>query len=290
MAALLIIASSALLTCEGAAQAGPGKPEYPPGTRITASKTAVANVLRQEKYTWTLTESLLVPNQVTLVIPEGQSAAVGFNLVATRLGPEILDSESTVSGEVCVNNTGRVRTEGLRIRDQIEQEVSPGVWQAIANFSIPVSSELRPFSRRCYPYQLDLSLDPQAQYRNKAIITIDNYAGYEGRPRSIAVVTTIDVNFSISTVDATASVSDPFSCPPGFSCELSGTVSTVNNSATVPFTVILSNISAPCGQTVTASDTGTLVPSDTQVPITAYAAVNVYTGTCRPDSRRGGSQ
>lgn len=280
VAALMM--SSLIATVETLALAGPA------GTRITATKTASAEFLRQEKYSWTLSENLQVPTQVTLVIPQGQKAVVGFNLVATRLGPEVLLSGGTVNGEVCVTNTGSSSTEGLRIRDQLEQEVSPGIWRTVARATIPVRYELRARTRRCYPYQFSEALDPESKYRNKAIITIDNFSGFEGQSRSISVVTPVEARYSTSTLDASANVSDPFSCPAGFTCELSGTSSLITDSMTIPFTVLLSNVSAPCGQTLTASDTGTLIPTDTQIPITAYAAVSVYTGSCRPgDARRG---
>jgi hypothetical protein len=277
-----LVILSLVLSGETRALAGPA------GTRITATKTATAEWQRQEKYSWSLIENLQVPTQVTLVIPQGQKAVVGFNLVATRLGPEVLLSGGTVSGEVCVTNTGSSSTEGLRIRDQLEQEVSPGIWRSVARTTIPVRFELRARTRRCYPYQFSEALDPAANYRNKAIIAIDNFSGYEGQSRSITVITPVEARYSTSTLDASATLFDPFSCPAGFSCELSGTSTFITDSLTVPFTVLLSNVSAPCGQTLIASDTGTLVPTDTQVPVTAYAEVSIFTGSCRPgDARRG---
>ena len=255
--------------------AGPGV-----GTRIVVTKTAFARVERLEKYSWTLSESLQVPNQVTLVIPQGQSTVVGFNLVATRSGPEVLTSDALVNGEICVTNTGSQPTQGLRIRDQLEREVSPGVWQMVVRTSIPLRYELRAGARRCFPYQFEEPLDSEAQYRNKAVVTIDNFLGFEGEPRSVTAVAPVEWIVSSTTVDATASVSDPFFCPSGMDCELGGTVTQVSDSVTVPFSVRLTNISAPCGQTLTAYDVGTLVPSDTQVEISSYASVGVYTGSC----------
>lgn len=255
------------------------------GTRITGSKTALSKLTRLEKYSWNLTENLQVPNQVTLVIPQGQSAVVGFNLVATRIGPEVLVSGGSVQGEVCITNTGTTSTQGLRIRDQLEEETSPGVWRVVQRTTIPVRYELRPGSRRCFQYEFEFEINSQARYRNKAIATIDNYSGFEGEPRSIVITAPVEIEFTNSTVDASATLSDPFSCPAGFSCQLSGTIQAINDSTTVPFTVLLTNQSANCGQTLIASDTGTLIPSDTRIPVTADAGVTVYTGSCRPNDR-----
>lgn len=251
------------------------------GTTLTVTKTATATITQTDTYTWSIQKST-PPNQVTYVVPIGQNAIVPFTITATRTGPTVVTNSSEVSGNVCVTNTGSVPTVGLQILDNLEY-LSGAVWQPVPGGSqvLPVSADLAAGASQCYPYQFNnLPLDTSLQYRNHAEAFIDNYLGHEGTSFEVDAILPFVITPVINTIDATASLSDVFPCPTGFSCTATALPPTLTGSTLLTYTVTITNVSAPCGTTVSPLNTATLVQSDTHTIQTASAGVQIYTGTC----------
>lgn len=251
-----------------------------PGTTLTVTKTAVATLTQTNTYTWSI-QKTTPPNQTTYVVPVGQNAMVPFTVTATRSGPTVINA-SSVSGSVCVTNTGLTQTSGLQIVDILEF-LNGAVWQPVAGGeqALTVSAELAAGQSMCYPYQFsNIALSSTVQYRNHAEVFIDNYAGHEGTSFETDAIVPIVLTPVINNVDATASLSDVFACPTGFTCVAAPLPPTLTGSTTLSYSVTLTNASLTCGQTVSPLNTATLVPSTTLVPQVATAGAQIYTGTC----------
>jgi hypothetical protein len=215
------------------------------------------------------------------VIPEGQTATAGFTITATRNGPTVTQSNTPITGQICLQNTGLRATQGLYLTDRLEQEVSPGVWNVVAGpITIPTGGELAAGQSQCYNYNLNYPLNPNNTYRNHAVATIDNYLGYEGMAHSIDILAAVDITVNHTDVDATATIVNPFDCPAGFTCTLSGSSYFVTGTTTIPVSAALTNNTATCGQTLIATNHSILTPSTNPVPISASASISIYTGTC----------
>ena len=89
-----------------------------PGTRLAVTKTATASLTQTDTFTWSIQKNT-PPNQVTYVVPIGLNANVPFTITASRNGPTVTTSASTVSGSVCVTNTGLSPTVDLQIVDTL---------------------------------------------------------------------------------------------------------------------------------------------------------------------------
>jgi hypothetical protein len=247
------------------------------GTTLDATKTAVANWTRTDAYHWTITKTT-PPNQVPYVIPTGGVQQVTFTVTAVRSGPEVTSWSTPVSGEICVTNTGTSSTSGLYIVDQLEKVSDSSVVSGPS--VIPVAAELAPSQHQCYPYSFEVALDPSIEYRNHAIISLDNYLGFEGTSHSIDVYAAVIPTVSVVDVDSSARIEDIFNCPSGFTCTPSSFSQTVTGTTTIPYLVTVRNDSAACGQNVNAVNTAQLFPSTTQIPQIASASISIYTGTC----------
>lgn len=253
----------------------------PQGTTIRGKTSAVTEVTQVNTYQWNLTETTQIPNQVPFVIPQGQSSAIGFTIIATRLGPVVTQTQTPITGEVCISNTGFRWTQGLSLIDQLEQEVSPGVWNPVSGpITIPITREIPPQTTRCYEYRFEDQIDPTKNYRNHAIVSIDNQIGFEGVTHSIDLIAPLKVTLNQQNIDSTATVTDPVTCPSGFVCAASGSTILVTGTTVIPLTVVATNQTAKCGQSLVLSDLAILIPSTHPTEITAEASVTIYTGTC----------
>jgi len=257
----------------------------PQGTMIEGTMTASTTVTEVSNYSWSLSETAQFPNQVPFVILAGNSANVGFTITATRSGPEMTQIYAPIKGQICLSNVGSSWTRGLHLKDQLEQEVSPGVWKRIFGpVTLLVPTEIPPQTTFCFPDLLNIQnhvqLDPNTHYRSHAVATIDNFIGFEGMDHSIDLYTPLTINVIQKQVDASATLVDPVTCPSGFECIPSGTTLLIHDTTIMPLSVLTKNHSAKCGQWLEISDLSTLTPTDRPIPITAMVSIPIYTGTC----------
>ena len=253
------------------------------GTTLTGSKTSSVVVTQTSSYTWSLQKTLPTPLPSPFTIGLGSSATVNFSIQATQRGPVVTSSLSPVSGQVCVQNTGAIKTQGLYITDQLEQK-SAGVWVKIAGpMVIPVASEISPGQTACFPYQfIGASLDSTLSYQNHAMVSIDNYAGFEGMSHVIDLYSPVIFSTQFQSVDAAALLSDLITCPAGMTCTPASTSQTLIGSSSLSYPITIQNNSVCCGQTWGALNTATLTPTTTQIPQNSSVGLQIFTGTCPP--------
>lgn len=279
------VLSQTILSFAGVGFVGFGAWAGPQGTTIEGTMTASTTLTQVSTYSWGLVESAQFPNQVPFVILTGSSASVGFTITATRSGPVTTQSNTPITGQICLSNTGASSTRGLHLKDQVEQEVSPGVWKKIFGpVTLLVPTEIPAYTTYCFPdlmnIQKSVELDPNSNYRNHAVATIDNFIGYEGMAHSIDIFAPVVITVTQKEVDASAILVDPITCPSGFECTPSGTTLEVHHTMSYPLSVLTVNQSAACGQLLLIADLSTLTPVDSRIPIIAEASIPIYTGTC----------
>jgi hypothetical protein len=249
------------------------------GTMITGTKTAAATISRTETYTWSIQKSSTGSSAYT--IATGNTQSLPFSIQATRADPSISSTSSAVSGQVCLTNTGTQPTSGLYITDQLEQ-FNGSSWSPIGGMIIvPVPSELNAGQYRCHSYTISgVPLDSNTSYRNHAVASIDNYSGFEGTSKSIDIFQSVSLTVNTSTIDASATLADLFTCPKGFSCSASSLPSQLSSSQTLNLNLAMTNTSACCGQVFTFTNTAQLTPSTTTTQRSSSATVGVNTGSC----------
>lgn len=257
----------------------------PQGTTLEGTMDAFTTLTQVSTYSWNLTETAQFPNQVPFVISTNQQANIGFTITATRSGPEISQTQTPILGQTCLTNTGLSWTRGLHLKNQLEQEVSPGVWKKIYGpITHLIPTEIPPQTTFCYPdllnVQQTIQLDPNAHYRNHGMASIDNYLGFEGMAYTIDIYAPVNIKITQKGVDASAILVDPITCHSGFNCTPSGTTLIVDETTIYPLSVLTLNQSAECGQTVFISDESTLTPVDSQIPLKTKTIIPIYTGTC----------
>lgn len=249
----------------------------PSGTTLTATKTAIAKWTQTDTYTWNITKST-PPNQVPYVIPLGQTQQVTFTVSATKIGPVSTTWNTPMKGEVCVTNTGTTSTSGLYIKDQLENAVDSSIVEG--PIVLEVTSELAPSETRCFPYQFTGVIDPAVQYKNHALVSIDNYLNHEGT--SYTIDTFADVVPEITTVqiDGSATINDLFSCPTGMTCTPPNFTQVVTETTSIPYVLTIKNDSVACGITQKPVNTAELIPLDHPTPQIATASITLFTGSC----------
>lgn len=250
------------------------------GTILSATKTATVSVTQQTTYDWAL-QKTIPADQVTFVIPRDSTVPALFTIKATRSVAQVVFQAGAVTGEVCVTNEGYSPTANLTITD-ILQSSNGTRWQDIRSQGIPVTDEISPGRTRCFPYQFSEQLDPNTKYRNIAEIRIDNYLNREGINWGIDVIKPVTIQTTSTAIDGTATLTDNFQCPTGFTCNFSPLGQTLTGSRTIDYTVTLTNVSAPCGHTLTPKNDATLTEQMSGQIRAASAELSVYTGTCQP--------
>jgi hypothetical protein len=270
------------------------------GTTITLDKTASTTQTETDTYSWAI-QKTLKPNQVPYVIRSGKTVPVQFLLTANRSGPVKTYANDPVSGQICIHNTGSQPTVGLWLTDQLEQSSDGGAtWTAFAGPTVIPVTEIAAGASQCYPYSFSNTLLPPcpsgedrvrnrdrvvacAMYRNIATATVDNFSGSEGTAHSVSSTVPVTVNPVLIEVDKTASISDVFTCPVGFSCSpVSSTIPLTDSYPTSIYEVSMTNESAACGLTVPGLNTATLTPSTNAALPSVSATATIYTGTCHP--------
>lgn len=259
------------------------------GTTLSATKTAKGFLERRKVYDWTL-EKKAYPDSFTL--EKGEHATVDYTLTATRR----LVSDTTVAGvrgEICVTNGGSRTTEGLKLFDQVQYKTGSGMFQPLpgATQTITPSEQLEPGEKKCYAYKIEFTPVKDATYRNTVKVTITNHSGHLG----YAFGPNPKAGFSLPSyptvirTDATANLKDVLSCPAGFNCTRypSENTYTLTGSATISYSVKVTNVSAECGKHVELKNTATLTERDSGQMRTASATVTISTGTCKPVVKQG---
>lgn len=263
---------------------GPHAFAGPTGTTLTATKSAVAKWTKTDTYTWNITKTT-PPNQVPYVIPLGQTQQVTFTVTVTKIGPVSTTWNTPITGEVCVTNTGTSSTSGLYIKDQLENAADSSVVEG--PLVLEVSSELAPSESRCFPYQFTSVIDPNVQYRNHAIISIDNYLNHEGTNYSIDTFADVLPEVHEVQIDGSATINDHMSCPTGMTCTPPSFTQVVTESTSIPYVLTIKNDSVACGLTLTPVNSAELLPIDHPVPQIATASITLYTGSCHPVFQTG---
>jgi hypothetical protein len=252
----------------------------PRGTTLTGDKTASVTITENSRYPWTIEKSTL-PGQLPVAIPKGQSVTIPFAINVTR-GTLVVDrSTGAVTGQICLTNPGSAQTQGLFLTDQLEENID-GSWVPVGTrITVSVPGELAPGVTRCHAYTLNgLDLNPAGQYRNHAIASIDNWAGFEGTEHQLHVTQPLQMTVITRTFDESALVSDFFTCPAGFNCSPSSITPLVTGTTTIPYSVTLTNDNLCCGKKFSGENTATVDPVDTHLLDSASASVSITTGSC----------
>lgn len=265
------------------------------GTTLSMNKSASSTQTQFDAYSWTL-QKTLKPNQTKYIIKPGKTVDVDYLITATRSAPVTSYTNTPVSGEICVTNTGSQPTIGLWITEEMQESRDGGAtWSPYAGPQvIAVSAELASGANQCYSYSFPNQLDPTRKYRTKATASIDNYVQHEGESFSIDMTKDVTVTRPLVEIDKTANLTDTLNCPTGFSCTVPWTSQALTGSyPTTAYTVSMSNTSAACGQTTLAAlNTANLTsatqpplsptPPASSLPLSASATASISTGTCRP--------
>jgi hypothetical protein len=270
--ALLVAFSLALLP--SGAESGPR------GTTLTGEKTASVTITENARYPWTIRKNT-IPGEVPVTIPKGQSVTVPFTISVTRGTLVVERSSSSITGEICLTNTGTVKTQGLSLTDQIEEKVN-GSWVLLGSpITISVPGELNPGATRCHAYEMTgIEPNPAGEYQNHAIASIDNWRDYEGMKHSLDITSPISLTVNTSTLDETAYVSDFFNCPSGFNCSPSSITPLVTGTTTIPYSITITNQNNCCSKNFSGENTATIDPVDTHTLDTGSASISISTGSC----------
>lgn len=258
------------------------------GTEFNVQDSATTKQTQTDSYTWSL-QKTLKPSQVPYIIRQGMTVNVEYLLTADRSGPSTVYTNTPVSGQICVNNTGSQPTVGLWMTATLQQSLDGGTtW---TNFSGPVvvpGTEVPGNTNQCFPYQFTNTLaGPPAQYRTYVTASADNFIGFEGTQHTISATDPVVVIPNLVEIDKTATLVDTFTCPSGFSCTpLQSTIPLTESYPTTVYAVSLTNDSAECGNTVEGLNTAVLTPSTNSALPPASASASIYTGTCNQLDRK----
>ena len=252
------------------------------GTTISVENDASSTQTQTDTYSWSI-QKTLKPNQVPYIIRQGSTLNVEYLLTATRSGPSTTYANTATSGSICVHNTGSQPTVGLWVTVSLQQSLDNGTtWTNFAGPQVLTVPEVVAGDTQCFPYTFtETLLPPPAIYRNYDTVSLDNYVGNEGTSHSINAIGAVVVTPSLVEIDKTATISDVFTCPAGFSCSpLNSTIPLTGSYLPTPYPVSLTNNSAACGQTLPALNTATLTPSTNPALPPVSATATIYTGTC----------
>jgi len=263
------------------AHAGPG------GTKIVGEKNASATFTRTERYTWEV-EKKTTPNQAPYILEQEESVSIPFTITVRRNGPIIEEDTTAVSGQICVTNTGDLRTRNLRVKDRLELLTETGWEPVMAYEPVDLGGELEPGETRCVPYAVDdelIQIDPDLTYRNHAVASIDNYEGFVGTRKSIDIFAPVEIERIEREIDPTANLEDLIQCPEGFTCEFEGgpVGGVISGSVEVPVMIRVTNTNVPCGQTFLLENIAKLTLLTSGEELFSSATVILSTGSCEEE-------
>src|SRR5262249_15193081 len=153
------------------------RPAGQAGTAVSAAMACTGFNEETIAYDWQVTESVAPPN---LTVGAGQTGYASYQVCGLR---EIAsDTRVTgVRGQVCLDNTGNLTTQGLTVVAQVECKAGPGPFQPLPGASQTISGyELLPGESRCVAYEVDFVPPPGGMCRGVAHVTITNHSGHLG--------------------------------------------------------------------------------------------------------------
>ena len=251
------------------------------GTTLNAYKTADGFWVRRLDYDWSVTKQA---SPSSLEIQRGETRPVQYTITATRAAPTTTDIFSA-RGQVCVTNGGGVKTQGLKIVDQVQYQTGGGPFQDIpgATQTIVPPLQLLPGATGCYDYEVTFTPVSGATYRNVASVTITNHSGYLGQPWGPAPKAdfALPSSYSLLEVDKNASVNDVQTVPAGLSAQTTQTFPVAfTESGQIAFTKQVTNTTAPCGVYLAVTNRAALTEGTSGQTRQSSAQVVVYTGAC----------
>ena len=172
------------------------------GTTIAASKTA--NAIFDRTWNWEI-DKTVQPEE--LHICEGDIGMANFTVSVTKIS---YTDVVTVTGQVCVDNTGDDPTEGLTIGDTIQYKTSTSGWTPVPGAITEITpAQLAIGDCKCYDYSFIFDAIEDAEYRNVAGVTITNYLGHQGTPHGKWVCKEFSLPADLnSEINATIHVND----------------------------------------------------------------------------------
>lgn len=241
----------------------------PAGPALSASKSVDSvSWTRTITYDWTVEKSVS-PSSLSLEL--GEDDTVYYTITATRTVASTVDTV-TISGSICVTNTGGTATQNLAITDKVMYGST-----VLASTTVDVSGNpvLDPGESHCYPYTLSFTpVDGVTTYTNVAEVTITNGPGATAT-KSFNLPSTPTVN----EIDESASISDVQNCPSELSCETDQSWPVeLSGSGTIEFDKTITNDEL-CLDTVSVTNTVTLTETDSGQTRTDDASVSVE-GLC----------
>jgi hypothetical protein len=264
---------------------------------VTTTKTTTV-------YDWTIGTNA-VPS--SSVVGTGQTQPIQYTLTATRTQAS-QSTTTTQHNHVCIRNDflydrqtlKRWEAQGVTYDWRIDRtaslpqqfwtEITPNVRGAGSTANIAVDEE------RCLDLG-DISFPQEAGYNYRITIHIF-ITNYPTRVGSSHIAATIEVPFTTveesERIDEAADVVETLSaCPSYFTCTPSGPLAwnipdpgnDLSYTTQIPFTVNVTNVSAPCSYQFPIVDDPDLTENDTKQLREDQGTVTVMTPACPPPSR-----
>lgn len=264
----------------------PSEDETPPSaTTITASKTATGFWEKRIVYSWDV-QKCLADDICEMQIEPGEYAEISYIIDVER--SVCVTEVYGVRGHITVTNTGDCPTEDLLICDTIQYMGECG-WVDHVTIEVDVSAKPVLQPGECYAYPYEVTADHGLigiDYCNVASVTITNFECNVGTAHGVEVCDgfTLPCERECVIVDKTATLTDYFSIPCGFSAvplsDFGPWTLGADDQTEWEFDVnfLLINEESPRFNTHCISNQCTLVPCDSKVPITACAQLTVTTG------------
>ncbi|MCK5738476.1 hypothetical protein KAH55_04815, partial [bacterium] len=141
-------------------------------TEIDVEKDA--EVFWERTYEWDI-EKTVTPTEWHLF--HGESGESQYTVTVTR---SVLSDMVTVSGQICVTNTGQIATSGLMYIDTLQYRTPQMNDWGVIEISSGIPAAIPAGETDCYQYQFTFEVIPDAEYRNVAVARISNFDGHEG--------------------------------------------------------------------------------------------------------------
>ncbi|MCK5738352.1 PKD domain-containing protein, partial [bacterium] len=142
-------------------------------TEIEVEKNA--DVFWERTYEWDI-EKTVTPTEWHLF--HGESGESQYTVTVTR---SVLSDMVTVSGQICVTNSGQIATSGLTYIDTLQYRTPQMNDWGVIKISMDTPGAISPGETDCYKYEFTFEAIPDAEYRNVVVARITNFAGYEGQ-------------------------------------------------------------------------------------------------------------
>jgi hypothetical protein len=286
------------------------------GTTLTAEKTAATHEIQIDTYMWNVTKSSAT--QLT-IIPRGECGFLPPISVDAVRTLSTRSFKTIINGTVTITNGGAVPTTDLIINDilQVQSDCTGGGYVNLYSFIIDVSMHpvLQPGETWVYYYEIDTALVPgynaQCGYRNTALITITNHAGWiPGCPGNCpgpeecpfgpganggGVKADVLPSNGVTVVEIheEAVINDQVACPAGFNCtSLPGGDISIPTPDVCSFDgtfahcdimIYVCNINVSCDTNLTMSDYVQLITQNEVTPLVVSSNMvthPIYTGPC----------